>query len=252
MTHILPTQMSVKKIVIPEQPTDFTINKRFTCPPVQLKQNIGCLRYQATCSCPTCLMIQSTLKASWSVVMKPDTYIGKLSSSCPDNAGSPQSRSVLETSVMPSPVALPRLRHTYGKRIQPLPVQSLNWDLNPSEEIHVKIGTTYYEMLDAEIWTQYLPMFLFAITAHSKRSLSKIVRRLESSGKFMFSGERPTVERVTGHGVRPAWRHTLRILAPSSGTVTEARNLLSSMSSGELLECHICSDGSTNIRFLLK
>lgn len=97
----------------------------------------------------------------------------------------------------------------------------------------------------------YIPN-LKLVTSPSVESNQTILNQLLSNEKFSASGEVLVVESHDVPGKKQLWRHTLRILALNSGTDIEAMRMWSSMNSVVESTSATFSDGSTDIRLLLR
>jgi len=204
-------------------------------------------------------LILSEANLNW---QNQDTYIGRSSSTQQRRLGpQPVRRRLVMEPTLRSP-GLPLPLSMSGRRTQELREPSLNLEEDPWTEVNLKIGTLSSSVQSQDNWSQFRQTFSFVVTAQLKESVLTIVDLLQWREWFLCTGEPPELVNLEGPGQRRAWRLILKvnisnddlfqIQTANSGMVTVARNILSLMNFVAQLGSPICSDGWTDIRYLLK
>lgn len=116
----------------------------------------------------------------------------------------------------------------------------------------IPTGTVFDSALFRETLMEYQMTYTFAATINCGGSARIIYDQLLWSGLVQFSGGRLGLASRERPGKMPVWTLILKLPQPSSGMVTEARNMLSSMNFEELSKSLTCSDGSIDTRVSLK
>lgn len=155
----------------------------------------------------------------------------------------------------PSTPSSPSLRlheRMSGRMTQQSPEPVSSWGIRPFDVITIQIGRPYATTLEVDGWRLSRHTSTCNITATSVASLLTICNLLQSNEKLLFSGAEPDRESLDARGWRLGWTRIQKILALNSGMGIEVTRMLSSTSFVEGLTSHISSDGSTDIRLLLK
>lgn len=118
------------------------------------------------------------------------------------------------------------LTNMFGRKTRISKEPGLNLESNLSEETPKSIGSGCGSMLSEEMYCQSLPMYEFSITAHSARSLRTLANHILWNDLVLYSLDLLELENLGAPGKRPLFTLTLKIRDPSSGMVTEVKNML--------------------------
>ena len=220
------------------------------CPRNYRSLNIGSSLSQATPLRRISPDLVAGSRASWNEGRE-DSSIGRssfVSNERSDSEGFWMS-SVLST---PSPVDRPLPTNTFGRMTPPSLELDLNLGNDLCNEVILQIGTRFERMLSPEDLTKFRPISTLEIMGTCDAYLRTTLNQLLSSGLLRCIGVRQAQASLEGPGKRPVSTLILKILEPSSGMATVVSDTLLSMNSAATSISHMYSDGSTDIRLLLK
>ena len=215
-----------------------------SCPP-----DFGSLQFRSMTGRP-----QPTYPANWSIsparenVLQAVSTIGR-SSPVSERLFDYQPLSVrLRSPRTPSPQDRTRPMNMFTRRLLGSPEPPSHWEHDQCNAIELPIGMPYLQLPSQVPWTEYPQMWSFDATVTYEElppTICNLLGWFGKSGYFVVQLGRVNQEEP---GRKQAWQLTLKILTPSSGTVIDSMNMLSSMNLEEVSRSAICSDGWTDIQ----
>jgi len=146
-----------------------------------------------------------------------------------------------------------RVPSSMSGRMTPL-LMALGLSGEPSqlEETLEPTGNQFGPPPSPEIWSRSPPMYVLqAIGPYNALELI-LNQYLLWSELAMSTGGKQVLESHEGHGPKPDWTLTLKILEPNSGVVIKVKQMLCLMNFEAVLTSPIYSDGWIDIRYVLK
>lgn len=119
-----------------------------------------------------------------------------------------------------------RLMRMFGKKILPFLTHDSSWELQGAQLTPSQIGTLSGRVLNPVTYNRSLSEYVFEVTTLSGPSLRILQLLWEECEQLKFFGVQRELERVAWHGMKLAWKLTLKIRAANSGLVTALKNTL--------------------------
>lgn len=117
----------------------------------------------------------------------------------------------------------------FGRKTLPFLEPDLSLGESPSRETIRTIGRRFTNRLKEEIWSLSQPTSEFVIIGLSRPLLTTIRNLFQLSEKFMFSGEKLELVRVSELGLKPVYTLIAKIHEQNGGMVTAVKNMLFSV-----------------------
>jgi len=255
---VLNKKGSLNLTAKPHYPRFTKINKMdcwcLQCQPMQWqddKASFGSSQFQSPCLNPSSPVDVPGLKARKKREAVQATDIGKSSSPCKKRARllvlSPSSEiATVSSQEVKQPTSM------FGKKILGLKERVLNLERNPFEEIALLTGTLSGNLRSLVTFAKFQLMFEWLVTGPYEL-LDQILAKLNQWKDVATSfGARLELVNLVEHGMKLAWKLTVRIREPNFGMVTNLNRMLLLTSFEEELTSLICSDGWTGIRSVWK
>lgn len=201
-----------------------------------------------TCFCRTFLEESYSSEGSLKPGQKQDIFTGRSASDWLRRAPSVPSTPCLGTPSTPSPLGLPPLSSTVGKKILESPEPSSNLDRSPIGEMIPPVGKRSGSLPKKVKLKRSIRMYEWFIIVPCDQLLRILQNRLEWSELAMYSGAELVVESRGVLGKKPERTLMLKIPKLNFGAVTGVNRMLLSMNFEVQSELHTYCDGWIDIQ----
>lgn len=202
---------------------------KMTWPPQEDKESTGCSQYPSLSGPPIYRRESLGSEDNWNPAQTPDSYTGKFWSPSASRNLFRKSKNCLETPSMPNSPDLKPVLPMSGRKTPESREPSLNLETSPSREPTPRTGNESGSMLNEVNLCEFLPIFVLTVTGLSEQSALIMRNQLEWSELATYSGVQLGLGSQNLLGSKPEWKLIVRIQTPSSGAVTVANHMLSSM-----------------------